>query len=80
MCDCRDAAGLMAGDLPSTVIMDTPGGEEDDEAAMDDDNMFIVEDSTPLVPPNKAFEGDRNMSDKPEGALRYCVAMVTVEV
>ena len=56
-----------AVDLPSTVIMDTPGREEEDEGAMDDDNMFVVEDSTPLTAPDKGFDGDRNITDKPEG-------------
>jgi len=68
-CQYRGSSGVLtaAVDLPSTVIMDTPGREEEDEGAMDDDNMFMVEDSNPISAPDKGFDGDKNITDKPEG-------------
>ena len=56
-------------DVPSTVILDTPGvaaGEGED----DDDDQFVVADSTPLAPPSEdAFSKplDGLMDEKPEG-------------
>ena len=72
ICMYRGEASVGAsGDVPSTVIMDTPGGE-DDEVGMDDDNMFVVADSTALTAPNAAFNSNRNVDDKPEGKYIKC--------
>lgn len=65
------------GEMPPSVILDTPGGGGDNME--DDDDQFVVEDSVPLAPPpeepfSKASDGI--MDEKPEGALtKNIVAM-----
>lgn len=57
------------GDLPPTVILDTPGGGGGDNEMDEDDDQFVVVDSTPLaLPPEEAFTNfSEGMDDKPEG-------------
>ena len=64
------SAASHLGELPPTVIMDTPG--QGDDHMEEDDDQFIVEDSAHMAPPpEEAFTkvDDGVMDEKPEGKI-----------